>query len=109
MKNGFSLLELLLVLAVLSILIAALLLGLNPMEQTRKAQDAGKLNKAREVFKAAEGYYAFYQIDPSCEDLIDLQNLKSGSCDGIDLTGSDGSYQVAFEAQSKTYQDIPPA
>ena len=75
------------------------------MEQTRKAQDVGKLNKAREAFKAAEAYFAFYQSDPSCQDLIDLENLKSGSCDDIDLTGSGGNYQVTFEVVSKTYQD----
>ena len=109
---GFSLIELLLVLAVLSLLIGVAMVGLNPMEQTRKSRDVGKLNKAREAFKAAEAYYAFHQNDPVddgggslCPSLITSGNLKSGSCEGIVLTGSNGDYQATFEAVSKAYRD----
>lgn len=105
MKNGFSLLELLLVLAVLALLISAMLVGLNPLEQLRKSRDVGKLSKAKEVFTAAEGHYAFYQVDPTCSDLITVQVLKTGSCDNVTLSGSNGNYQVTFDAQSKAYQD----
>lgn len=112
MKNGFSLLELLVVAAVLMLLISALLVGLNPLEQLRKSRDVVKLSRAKEAYSAAEAYYAFFQNDPpadgggnQCPTLIGTGNLKPGACDGIRLTGSNGNYQITFTIESRAYQD----
>jgi len=102
MEKGFTLIELMLVAIIVGLFALAALLGLKPLEQVRKAQDAGKISQGKEVISAAEAYYVFHQNDPACGDL----GLKPGSCDDITLIGSDGVYQVTFEPASKVYQDI---
>lgn len=105
-NRGFTLLELLVVLAVFAIITAFLLVGLNPLEQVKKSQDATKLGRAREALSSAEAYYAFFQSDPAnCQSLIDTDHLKSGSCDEVVLSGVAGTYQVTFAAFSRAFQD----
>lgn len=57
-KNGFTLVELLIVIALIAILSVAVLATINPIEQTNKARDARVQNDAAEVMNAAERYYA---------------------------------------------------
>lgn len=102
--TGFTLVELLVVIAIIGILAAVLLVGINPLEQTRKARDAGLLNKCKEAIGAGERYYAFFNTDPAnCDALITAQELKSGSCTGITLVSSSGSYTCTFTPTSKSY------
>lgn len=111
MEKGFTLIELLLVVIIVGIFAIFALLGLNPMEQVKKSRDVGKLSRAKEAVAAAERFYSFQGIDPSvdtqgnrCQALIDINELKSGACNGIVLTGNNGVYQATFIPESKAYQ-----
>jgi len=56
-KNGFTLVELLIVIALIAILSVAVLATINPIEQSNKARDAKFKNDAAEVLSAYERYY----------------------------------------------------
>lgn len=106
-KKGFTLVELLVVVAIIGVLAAALLIGLNPLEQTRKAQDSGKLSRCKEAIGAAERYYAFHNSDPAdCAALITADELKTGSCTDITLAGSAGTYTCTFTCTSTAFQAV---
>jgi prepilin-type N-terminal cleavage/methylation domain-containing protein len=56
--SGFTLVELLIVIALIAILSVAVLATINPIEQTNKARDSKYKNDAAEVLSAYERYYA---------------------------------------------------
>lgn len=73
-KNGFTLVELLIVIALIAILSVAVLATINPIEQTNKARDAKFKNDAAEVLTAYERYYtsqASYPWMSTINDSID--------------------------------------
>jgi prepilin-type N-terminal cleavage/methylation domain-containing protein len=57
MERGFTLVELLIVIALISILSVAVLATINPIEQANKAKDSTVQNDAAEVMNAYERYY----------------------------------------------------
>ncbi len=57
-EKGFTLVELLIVIALLGALIAGILISLDPLEQTRRGQDTALRNTASEFFNALNRYYA---------------------------------------------------
>lgn len=59
-RKGFTLIELLIVIAVLSILAVAVLSAINPVEQLRKARDAGRKSDSAELLNAYERYYTTF-------------------------------------------------
>jgi len=61
---GFTLVELLIVIALIGVLAAALVATLNPIEQINKARDARFKNDASELLAALERYYASTQSYP---------------------------------------------
>lgn len=56
-EKGFTLVELLIVIALIAILSVAVLATINPIEQSNKARDAKFKNDAAEVLSAYERYY----------------------------------------------------
>ena len=64
-KKGFTLIEMLIVIAVIGILAIAVLSAINPVEQTRKARDARRRSNAAELLNAAERYYTTYEENSS--------------------------------------------
>lgn len=63
-ENGFTLVELLIVIALIAILSVAVLATINPIEQANKARDAAMKNDAAEVLGALERYYAAQNAYP---------------------------------------------
>ena len=57
MKRAFTLVELLIVIALIAILSVAVLATINPIEQSNKAKDSTVQNDAAEVMNAYERYY----------------------------------------------------
>ncbi len=64
MKDGFTLVELLIVISLIAILSVAVLATINPIEQANKARDASVQNDAAEVLNAYERYYTNTQHYP---------------------------------------------
>ena len=62
--NAFTLVELLIVIALIGILSVAVLATINPIEQSNKAKDATVQNDAAEVMNAYERYYTVKQTYP---------------------------------------------
>lgn len=65
-KKAFTLVELLIVIAILGILAVGLLVALDPVEQTRRATDTGALTSSGEVKAAVNRFYASKQYFPWC-------------------------------------------
>ena len=63
-RKGFTLVELLIVIALIAILSVAVLATINPIEQANKAKDASTQNDAAEVLNAYERFYANAQEYP---------------------------------------------
>ncbi len=63
-QMGFTLVELLIVIAILAILAVAVLSAINPIEQISKGNDTGKKSDAAELLSAYERYYVTYQTYP---------------------------------------------
>jgi len=61
---GFTLVELLIVVALISILAVAIVATINPVEQVNRARDARYKNDAAELLSAIERYYASTQSYP---------------------------------------------
>lgn len=62
--KGFTLVELLIVIALIAILSVAVLATINPIEQSNKARDARVQNDAAEVMNAYERFYASTETYP---------------------------------------------
>ncbi len=64
MKKAFTLVELLIVIALIAILSVAVLATINPIEQSNKAKDSTVQNDAAEIMNAYERYYTVKQTYP---------------------------------------------
>lgn len=63
-EKGFTLVELLIVIALIAILSVAVLATINPIEQSNKAKDSTVQNDAAEVMNALERYYTVKNTYP---------------------------------------------
>jgi prepilin-type N-terminal cleavage/methylation domain-containing protein len=77
--KGFTLVELLIVIAVIGILAIAVLAALDPIEQLKKSRDTGRLADARELVGAYQRYAVSYRCFP------DEHTVATNTCALIDL------------------------
>ncbi|MGB3020375.1 MAG: type II secretion system protein, partial [Microgenomates group bacterium] len=67
-KKGFTLVELLIVIAIIGILAVAILISLDPIEQTNRASDVKLITASGEIKNAISRYYAGKLYYPWCTD-----------------------------------------
>ncbi|HBP50942.1 MAG: hypothetical protein US68_C0006G0008 [Candidatus Shapirobacteria bacterium GW2011_GWE1_38_10] len=78
MKKAFTLVELLIVIALIAILSVAVLATINPIEQTNKARDAKFKNDAAEVLSGYERFFASQNKYPWNMDNDGLGSIDNG-------------------------------
>lgn len=64
MKKGFTLVELLIVIALIGVLAVAVLAAINPLEQLNRARDTGMESDASQLLAAIDRYYATQEEFP---------------------------------------------
>ncbi len=114
-SKGFTLVELLIVIALIGILSVAVLATINPIEQTNKARDAQFRNDAAEVLSADERYYASQNAYPWNNSSVGVTvgtgiAVGLSSTDpifGVESIGSTGALIIASELKSSFASKAP--
>jgi len=102
MRKGFTLVELLIVIALIGILSVAVLATINPIEQANKARDAKFQNDAAEVLNAYERYYASLNTYPwgTPEDVVATTIVSTDILFGVAGVGETGVLITTSELKS---------
>jgi prepilin-type N-terminal cleavage/methylation domain-containing protein len=67
-RNGFTLIELIVVIGIIAIMASAVIAVLNPLGQFQKSQDARRKSDLAQIQRGLEAYYQDYQSYPSAVD-----------------------------------------
>lgn len=101
-RKGFTLIEILIVVAIIGILASVVLVGLGPVQ--RRGRDARRISDLRQVQTGLELYYNKHGIYPSTSDWPTLQSTLKGDSLGISNVPDDPSsgkhYQYASDGAS---------
>ncbi len=81
LKKGFTLIELIIVIAILGVLAVALIGALNPIEQVQRGQDAGRQATSKAIIDSINRFYASNQFMPWCPD-----SVAGSSCDDLNTS-----------------------
>lgn len=111
-QKGFTLVELLIVIALISILSVAVLATINPIEQANKANDSTAQNDAAEVLNAYERYYANKQSYPwvdvdNAATVTSVDNAWFGRSDMNGFALCTTTATSAPETQCTSFKDNP--
>lgn len=88
-KKGFTLVELLVVIAIIAILAAVVVLIINPLELTRRSRDAARLTDLANLQQAIN--VAVQEATDSAENILCAEGLVSGKCEGTSSPDSAAS------------------
>ncbi|RJR25465.1 type II secretion system protein [Candidatus Microgenomates bacterium] len=101
LSKGFTMIELLIVIAVLGILAVAVLSAINPIEQINRGKDTGSRSDAEQVLSAIDRYYTtkgYYPWQISPNDGADAQAWTAVDEAWLDSGGSDAVLDKLSEA-----------
>lgn len=108
-EKGFTLVELLIVIALIGVLAVAVLAAINPLEQLNRARDTGMESDASQLLAAIDRYYASQEKFPwvpaevanndAAYGFVSAQQTGVGVCGAT--CGADGSLLVALELKSE--------
>ena len=115
-KKSFTLVELLVVVAIISILASALMVGLGGAR--KKARDARRISDLRTVQSSLEVYYAQNGIYPDVDGWNDLENKLTGIISQLpqdplpgnpnyDYTFCDGGQRYVMQAHLEDAKNCP--
>lgn len=111
-EQAFTLVELLIVIALIAILSVAVLATINPIEQSNKAKDSTMQNDAAEVMNAYERYYTvkntYPWMDSDNADTVtsyDLEWAGNSRMVGAGLCGITGVTSAAPTTLCSTYNE----
>src|SRR3989304_3138472 len=74
-QAGFTMIELLIVIAILGILAIAVLAAINPIEQINRGRDTGSRSDAEQLISAIDRFYAFNGYYPWQTGAADTANV----------------------------------
>lgn len=97
-RRGFTLIELIIVIAVLGVLATTLIMTLNPADQYAKAADAKRKGELSSIQKALEAYYQDHNGQyPLSDSQYRIQDATLGS---LDWGNSWGDYMSVLPKES---------
>lgn len=100
-RLGFTMIELLIVIAVLGILAVAVLAAINPIEQINRGKDTGSRSDAEQLLSAIDRYYAGKGFYPWADGASSVNTSTFGSgadalitLDAADIAIGDDSLEI---------------
>lgn len=109
---GFTLLELLIVMAILGVLAVIVFVAINPAERQAQSRDTGRISTVAQLGRALQGYYTsngdFPAVDNWAQDLIDEGTISTFPS-GITYASVNHctSYQQPFTNPTYCYNTDP--
>lgn len=95
---GFTMIELLIVIAVLGVLAVAVLSAINPIEQINRAKDTGNRSDAEQFLSAVDRFYTSLGYYPWFQNMTDSSNAEGqcalGDSSGVLSRTVDGTWYV---------------
>lgn len=89
LNKGFTMIELLIVIAVLGVLAVAVLSAINPIEQINRGRDTGSRSDAEQLLSAIDRYYTSHEIYPWQTSSDDLDSTRPVDFQVVDNTWTD--------------------
>jgi prepilin-type N-terminal cleavage/methylation domain-containing protein len=107
-SKGFTLVELLVVIAIIAVLAAVVVLIINPLELTRRSRDASRLSDLANLQTAIN--VAAQEATNSGVEILCVGGLSSGFCEGrsnVDSRSSNGTGWVKVDLSTQNSVSVP--